>query len=58
MSADVVLTDTVVYAEQQGGGIAPGRYIWRGPSSSPVFALQNCRDMVSADVDVVCKYYA
>jgi hypothetical protein len=54
-AVDTILTETVRLRDLDGGRIASGRYIWRGPATVPVFALENCRDVVSDGVDVVCE---
>jgi len=53
--SDVVLTDTYRLRDQDGGTIPYARYIWRGPPNVPVFSLENCRDVVSERIDVVCE---
>jgi hypothetical protein len=52
---DVVLTDTYRLRNQDGGMLPTARYVWRGPAHVPVFSLENCRDVVSERIDVVCE---
>lgn len=50
-----VLTDTLRFRDLDGGRVASGRYVWQGPANVPVFALENCRDALIENVDVVCE---
>jgi hypothetical protein len=52
---ETVLTQTMRVRNQDGGIIPPGRYIWRGRAGMPVFAIQDSRDIVSENIDVVCE---
>ncbi len=65
----IVLTKTQVLTNKDGPprlvtqadgdeGLDPGariRYIWKGPTTDPVFLLQNCRDSTWEHIDVVCQ---
>jgi hypothetical protein len=53
-TAPKILTATVVRRNLERSSLAPGRYVWRGPASDPVFALQNCNAFRVEDIDVTC----
>jgi hypothetical protein len=53
-TAPKILTATVVRRNLERSSLAPGRYVWRGPASDPVFALQNCNAFRVQDIDVTC----
>ena len=40
-------------ARREGAGRP--RFVWRGPATDPVFALENCREAVVEHIDVVCE---
>jgi len=50
-----IVTDTIRLRDLDGGRIGSGRYIWRGPSTVPVFAIENSREIIVENVDVVCE---
>jgi hypothetical protein len=49
------MTETRVLRDQDGGRIAPGRYVWQGPHTDPVFDIRDSRDIVIEGVDVVVE---
>jgi hypothetical protein len=51
----IEMTETRVLRDQDGGRIAPGRYVWQGPHTDPVFDFRDCRDLVIEGVDVVVE---
>jgi hypothetical protein len=50
-----ILDQTAVIRDRDGGRIKPGRYVWRGPHTDPVFDFRDCRDLVIEGVDVVVE---
>jgi hypothetical protein len=51
----IEMTKTRVMRDQDGGTIEPGRYVWQGPHTDPVFDFRDCRDLVIEGVDVVVE---
>jgi hypothetical protein len=47
----------VVSSQADGAGddVPRIRYIWKGPTTDPVFLLQDCRDSTWEHIDVVCQ---
>ena len=50
-----ILADTYRLRDQDGTRIPGGAYIWRGPANVPVFALENCREIVAAHVKLTLE---
>jgi len=46
--------DACLTIARRDGGRRP-RFVWRGPATDPIFALENCRESVIEHIDVVCE---
>lgn len=51
----LVVRETIRYRNEDGGAVRMRHLHWRGPANIPVFSFQNCRDLTSARMDVVCE---